>query len=367
MTGLPMIADKKVIASHAESARPLRILAVSHTWEGANDYSYVRAFRRAGHSVTVASDEGFIPPGWRNPALKAARRLLLWMMVAEFNRHLIDTALSLRPNLLLVYKGTHVSPAALSAIKETGAVAINIYPDTNFALHSSLLSQTMQLYDWVFTTKSFHIGTPPVGIDGNRLSFLPHCYDPEVHRPIELDQSDRAKYGADIACVTTWTPRKELLISALRARLPDLTLKVWGNLWERSRSDIGPGLMRRSVNGVEYSKAVQAAKITLAPLVEKMGDAMQGDLVTARTFEIPAASGFMMHMRTAEAAQYFEEGRECVMFDDINELVEKTLYFLANPEERSRIAGAGLLRCISSEYSVDDRVKVVLAKYNEIK
>lgn len=351
----------------AAPTKPLRILAVSHTWEGANDYSYVRAFRRAGHSVTVASDERFVPAGWRNPALKAARRILHRAMVAEFNSHLIETARALRPELLFVYKGTHVSPQALAIAKETGAVAINVYPDTNFALHSPLLLETMQLYDWVFTTKSFHVETPPAGMDASRLSLLPHGYDPEVHRPMELDEQDRVRYGADVACVTTWTPAKERLLARLHALVPDVRLKIWGSLWERASSDLGPGLMRCSVLGVEYGKAIQAATITLAPLVERISDAIRGDLVTARTFEIPGASGFMLHERNAEVAQYFEEGRECAMYDGAEEMVEKVRRYLTHPQERTRIAAAGHVRCISASYSYNDRAATVVHKAQEMR
>src|SRR5947208_1820719 len=76
-------------APAAASLAPMRILAVSHTWQGANDYAFVRAFRRAGHSVVVVSDEVFVPAGWRQPALKAARRLALPLMVADYQQALI--------------------------------------------------------------------------------------------------------------------------------------------------------------------------------------------------------------------------------------------------------------------------------------
>lgn len=50
----------------------MRILTVSHNWQGANDYSFVRAFRRAGHSVLVVSDQDFVPNGLRSVALRIA-------------------------------------------------------------------------------------------------------------------------------------------------------------------------------------------------------------------------------------------------------------------------------------------------------
>ncbi len=345
---------------------PLRILAVSQTWEGANCYSFVCALRRAGHSVTVVSDETFLPAGWRHPMLKAMRRALKGALTAEYNRHLIEAASALQPDLLFVYKGTYVSEQALETIKKQGAVAVNVYPDIAFNAHSSTLAQTMRLYDWVFTTKSFHLEAPPAGMDARRLSFLAHGFDPKVHRQLALSSEDRARYDADVACAATWTPGKERRLATLHARLPDARIRVWGNQWDRAKADLGPDLMKRGVHGTEYAKAIQAAPITLAPLSEQMSDAARGDLVTARTFEIPAAGGFMLHERNAEVLRYFAEDRECAMFSGDDEMVDKVRSYLSNPEKRKAIAAAGHARCISSGYSVDDRARTVVAKAFEL-
>src|SRR5215210_401657 len=76
-----------------------RILAVSHTWQGATDYGFVRAFRRAGHSVQVMSDAEFFPIGWQQARLKVARRLLAPLLVKEYQAALVAAARALRPQL----------------------------------------------------------------------------------------------------------------------------------------------------------------------------------------------------------------------------------------------------------------------------
>ena len=214
--GLTMVDMHGQLNEHSRSLRPsatkpIRILAVSHTWQGANDYSYVRALRQAGHSVIVVSDEVFFPTGWRHPMLKALRRALKPALVAEYNRHLVAVARSLQPELFFVYKGNFVSAQTLKGVKETGAVAINVYPDTNFAFHSRMLVETMHLYDWVFTTKSFHVEAPPGGVDPSRLSFLPHGFDPEVHRPVALDERDRAPLRCRCVLRYHLDPRKRAI------------------------------------------------------------------------------------------------------------------------------------------------------------
>ena len=121
------------------------------------------------------------------------------------------------------------------------------------------------------------------------------------------------------------------------------------------------------VFGIEYAKAIRASRINLAILSEQREGASSGDQITARTFEIPAAGGFMLHERTEEAMGYFEDGKECVFYADPDDLVAKIRYYLAHEDERAAIAAAGRRRCLSSGYSVDDRVDTVLAKYAELR
>ncbi len=75
--------------------------------------------------------------------------------------------------------------------------------------------------------------------------------------------------------------------------------------------------------------------------------ASSGDLITARTFHIPACGGFMLHERTAEVRAFFKEGTDCGMFEGAEEMVEKVGYYLDHPGEREAIAEAGHLRCLN--------------------
>jgi hypothetical protein len=350
----------------AQAMRPLRILAVSHTWEGANDYSFVRAFRRAGHSVLVASDEGFVPQ-WNSPPLKVARRILLPVLVADYERHLIRLAKELQPDLFFVFKGTFVTARAIDAARRLGAVAINYYPDIGFDEHGPHISKAMSHYDWIFTTKSFRVDYIRRRFAVAGVSFLPHAFDPEVHHPRPCDEKDRARYLADVSFVGTWSPKKEQILLSVRELLPDVKMRIWGNQWERAHGSLRSVAQFQPVLGGEYAKALQLARINLALLVEKRPDSEDGDLITSRTFNIPAVGGFMLHERNAEVEQYFVEGRDCAMFEGTTELIEKIRYYLGHPEERDRIAAAGLERCLTSGYSVDDRVGTIVGKVLELR
>jgi spore maturation protein CgeB len=137
--------------------------------------------------------------------------------------------------------------------------------------------------------------------------------------------------------------------------------------WEKAGCSLARWVETREVLGAEYAKAIRLSKINLGILSEVRKGASSGDLITARTFHIPACGGFMLHERTEEVRQHFEEGRECGMFNGAAEMVEKVGYFLDHAAEREAIAEAGHIRCLTSGNSVDDRVRAVLAKIAELR
>jgi spore maturation protein CgeB len=113
------------------------------------------------------------------------------------------------------------------------------------------------------------------------------------------------------------------------------------------------------VNGSAYARALRAARINVAIMSGPVSGASQGDETTTRTFEIPACGGFMLHERSAELQELFEEDREVACFDGVEELTGKIAFYLANPDARERIARAGHARCVPA-YSYDARMQGLL-------
>lgn len=75
------------------------------------------------------------------------------------------------------------------------------------------------------------------------------------------------------------------------------------------------------------------------------GNAESG--LNMRHFEITAAGGFMLCYDQPELHELFTPGRECAVFHDERDLLEKIDYYLARPEERAEIAAAGQRRSLS--------------------
>jgi spore maturation protein CgeB len=279
----------------------------------------------------------------------------------------VAEARRLRPHLFFVFKGRYVAPEAVERVRELGATAVNFYPDVSFTAHGPYIPRALAKYDWVFTTKTFGVDDMARTLGVRNASFMPHGYDREVHRPIRLGAEDRAKYACDVSFVGTWSPKKQRFLERLADLLPDLRVRVWGSQWGPARATLGSRVEGVHVLGDEYAKALVASRVNLAILSEARAGASSGDLITSRTFHIPATGAFMLHERTPELLERFDEGAECACFSTAEEAAEKVRYYLANEGERLAVAAAGLRRCETSGYSIDRRAADVLARVAELR
>ncbi len=359
--------QKSIDVAASPGRRTLRILFAGERWEGSDALAYERAFTRAGHAVTSIDDANFMPPGWRALWLRGVRRLLMPAIVAEFEQALIKAAARIKPHLFVGFKAPYATPRALQAIKASGAVAINVYPDVSFTSHGRHIPKTLPLYDWVFTTKTFGVADMAKVLGIHTASFIPPAFDPQLHAPTIVDAADATIYAADVSFIGSWSPKKERQMAALIPAHPQARVRIWGASWERALSPVLKGSIQgMPVTGAEYVKAICASRINLALLSEQGQGSSSGDLITHRTFAMPACCGFMLHERTPEVAQYFTEGVECALFGGEDELVDRVRYYLEHEDERARIAEAGRARALACGYSVDARVAEVLAKYREL-
>ena len=60
-----------------------------------------------------------------------------------------------------------------------------------------------------------------------------------------------------------------------------------------------------------------------------------------RVFDLTAAKTFLLEEEGIETREFFENGKDIVMFSSKEDLLEKVKYYLAHDEERERIAEAG--------------------------
>jgi spore maturation protein CgeB len=80
--------------------------------------------------------------------------------------------------------------------------------------------------------------------------------------------------------------------------------------------------------------------------------------IPMRVLDVLACGGFLLTNYQPEIAEYFENGRELVIYEDYVDLVQKVRYYLAHDEERKEIARNGQ-QAVRERFNFDDRVKTM--------
>lgn len=78
-----------------------------------------------------------------------------------------------------------------------------------------------------------------------------------------------------------------------------------------------------------------------------------------RVFEVPASGGFLLTDEMEGIADYFEPSREIETYKNLEELIDKTEFYLKNPEIAQRIAVAGF-NTVRKSHSYTARARFVL-------
>jgi spore maturation protein CgeB len=81
--------------------------------------------------------------------------------------------------------------------------------------------------------------------------------------------------------------------------------------------------------------------------------------IPMRVLDVLACGGFLITNYQPEIAEYFENGRELVIYEDYIDLVQKVQYYLAHDDERREIARNGQ-QAVRERFNFDDKVKIML-------
>lgn len=83
------------------------------------------------------------------------------------------------------------------------------------------------------------------------------------------------------------------------------------------------------------------------------------DDLNMRTFEGMATGSLLLTSRNAEVESVFEDGRHLVLYDNLDDMIDKARYYVEHEEERERIACAGYEE-VMAKHTFEHRVKQVL-------
>lgn len=86
------------------------------------------------------------------------------------------------------------------------------------------------------------------------------------------------------------------------------------------------------------------------------------DDLNMRTFEVMGTGSFLMTNWIPTIEEHFEDGKHLVLYRSLDELIDKTKYYLDHDSEREKIAQAGYEEVIK-KHKIQDRVDVILSEF----
>jgi len=90
--------------------------------------------------------------------------------------------------------------------------------------------------------------------------------------------------------------------------------------------------------------------------------------IKGRNFEIPGCKGFLITDSADNLEDYYQDGKEIVIYKDVDDLIDKIKYYLTCPEERERIAEAGYQRTLK-DHTYEKRFQKIfktIGLYNSV-
>jgi spore maturation protein CgeB len=249
-----------------------------------------------------------------------------------------------------------VYPETLEKAKKLGIPIFCIYPDVSFYDHGTLIPRLIEYYDYIFTTKSFGVNDLKRLFNFEKVSLIHHCIDPMVHkRKMEYDP-----FKCDVSFIGSYSLKKFNTLQKIINSREDINLKIYGNSWGLDgKRLLNPKYLFPPVHGDLYALAIYNSKINLGLLSEAGSNSAAGDLITSRSFHIPGSGGFMIHERTTDILNIFEEGESVVTFIEHEELLDLIKYYLKNDQLREKIAN-NASEIVWKYHKSDDRVDQII-------
>jgi spore maturation protein CgeB len=82
-----------------------------------------------------------------------------------------------------------------------------------------------------------------------------------------------------------------------------------------------------------------------------------------RVYEVMACGGFLLVDNQPDVLRTFRDGEHLVVYNSINDLIEKLFYYLKNPEKRMEIARKGREEVLK-KHTFSHRIKKIMEVIN---
>ncbi len=197
----------------------MKVLLVGEQIPGQLAWLCGRAIGRLGVTLAAVHTSGHPLERYRASPWPALAILANALQKSWVNAQLCRVAVKFMPDLVFVTKGDELRASGLQWLKaHLKAKLANWNPDSplNPLNTTPDLLDAIPIYDLYYTWGQFLL--PELArLGARRPCYLPFAYDPELHRPRDLPEAERPKWGNDLVFVGTWEKEREAALAAADA------------------------------------------------------------------------------------------------------------------------------------------------------
>lgn len=293
---------------------------------------------------------------------KAQNKYIIGPIINKLNKDFLEYSKNVRPDVIFIYRGTHIFKKILSQLhKELDTIIVGYNNDDPFSPNYQgwewrHFLDCIPEYDLVLSYRKLNIESYWKA-GAKKVELLRSWYLPEKHYPMRLNKEEIKKYGCDVVFIGHFEDdgRKEVLEKIIKK---GINLRVFGPGWEKVKWNVKlpkSFLPITPVTGPDYNKALNACKIALC-----FFSRLNRDTYTRRCFEIPATGKLLLSEYSEDLANLYLEGLEAEYFRDDEELIKKINFYLSNQDLLLSVANSGRRRAKKDGYDIYSRVKEIV-------
>ena len=323
---------------------------------GGTSFQRCKYLKEAGYNVYTFDTFSYLKPSLSKFTNFLTHRLYYGDQLDLLNDSLLAFIINKRKiDIIWVDKGCWIYKDVLLRLKSSlGAVCIHYSLDAHFYWNKSRhFIQSIPYYDYIFTTKPFEVDLY-VKNGATKVAYIFQGFDSRFIN-FKYNKDFYCKHQSDISFVGHYQKHYYRTIESIAKA--GFEINVWGPNWQLYTSNYKNLKMNSAIWGSKYMNALYASKICLGLLGKHIPETS-----TTRSFEIPALGKFLLAERTDEHLNFFDEGKEAEFFATKDELLDKINFYLNNDIAREKIAQAGRLRSIKSDYSSKSQIIKIMVK-----
>lgn len=352
----------------------MKIMVVGDWHSELHEAAVFQAFEKLGHEMSKFGWHNYFKPNknaFDRLSKKIQNKFLIGPIIRKLNQDLIKAAAEFAPDVVFVYRGTHITADTLKEIKRrfSAVTLVGYNNDDPFAKGHSyslwrIFFKAVPAYDLMLAYRHHNI-EEFLRIGAKRAELLRSWYFPERNHPVVLSAEDKLKYECDVVFIGHHEAdgRKQYLEEVVRQ---GFKLKLFGPGYDwdpiiKDSPELQSQIPVHLMWGDDYNKALCGAKVALCFLSK-----LNRDTYTRRCFEIPATATLMLSEYTDDLAGLYKPGEEADFFKSKEELVEKLKLYIGNDELRQKVAANGYKRVMRDGHDVVSRMKQVIGWCDEI-